>query len=91
MATRDDKEIASLRARLSEFEAERSTLTERLKRLQSQAGAGSSLKSASASVNGGVESSEKKSRCFGAYLPVGRMYFLFVGNWPKYFASLTID
>jgi len=52
MAAHDDKEIASLRARLNELEAERSMLTERLEGLQSQAGAGSPLNSASASVNG---------------------------------------
>jgi len=40
VAAHDDKEIAALRARLNELEAERSTLTERLKGLQSQAEAG---------------------------------------------------
>src|SRR5271155_241181 len=59
MAAHDDKGIAFLRARLNELEAERSTLTERLKGLQSQAAAGSSLNSASASVNGESRAAEK--------------------------------
>lgn len=79
MAAHDDKEIDSLRARLNELEAERSTLTERLKRLHSEVVAGSSLSSASATVTGESRATEK-SRCFGAYSPVGRMYFLFVGR-----------
>jgi hypothetical protein len=59
MAAHDDKEIAALCARLNALEAERSTLTERLKGLQSQAAARSSLDSASASVNGESKAAEK--------------------------------
>src|SRR5271166_2926956 len=59
MAAYDDKEIASLHARLNELEAERSTLTERLKGLQSHAGADSLSNSASASVTGESRAAEK--------------------------------
>jgi len=59
MAAHDDKEIASLRARLNELEAERGTLSERLERLQSQAATGSVLNSASASVTGESRAAEK--------------------------------
>jgi hypothetical protein len=59
MTAHDDKEIASLRSRLNELDAERSTLTARLKGLQSQAEAGSSSNSASASINGESRAAEK--------------------------------
>ena len=79
MAAHDDKEIASLRARLNELEAERGTLSERLDRLQLQAATGSVLNTASASVTGESRAAEKIA-CFAAYLLVGQMYFLFVGK-----------
>jgi hypothetical protein len=59
MAAPDDNEIASLLARLSELEAERGALTERLECLQSQVGTGSLLNSASASVTGESRATEK--------------------------------
>ena len=59
MAARDDKEIAALCARLNALEAERNTLTERLKGLQSQAEAGSPLDRASAAVNAESKAAEK--------------------------------
>src|SRR6202453_3501679 len=59
MTAHDDKEIASLRSRLNELDAERSTLTARLKGLHSQAEAGSSSNSASASINGESRAAEK--------------------------------
>jgi hypothetical protein len=66
MASRDDKDIASVRARLSELDAERSMLTERLKDLQSQTGAGSLSNSGIASVSG-------ESRAALAYLETSRV------------------
>jgi hypothetical protein len=59
MAVNNETEIASIRARLKELDAERDALTDRLKRLVSQSSSGTSCKSAGASVTAASTAADK--------------------------------
>src|ERR1700678_4398397 len=59
MALNNETEIASIRARLKELDAERDALTDCLERLASQPSSGAKCKSAGASVTAASTAAEK--------------------------------
>jgi hypothetical protein len=59
MAANNETEIASIRARLKELDAERDALGDRLEHLASQSSSGANCKSAGASVSAASTAAEK--------------------------------